>query len=188
MKNIGLDIDYVIFKTSKELEKILNGCDDEDIMQHKLDIMRGEAVNKKVGAFLQANVIPTIKAAMPMDDAASFIKKLRKNKNRIILITARGDKGFPGSEDITFDCLKKYGIEYDDIIFNCMDKAKVCKEKNIDLFVDDSPKHYLEVGKNLEIPVIGFLSNINKDEMRKNKIRCVSSWSELYNIVTKIEK
>ena len=72
---------------SNELEKILNGCDDEDIMQHKLDIMRGEAVNKKVGAFLQANVIPTIKAAMPMDDAASFIKKLRKNKYLLIINT-----------------------------------------------------------------------------------------------------
>ena len=60
MKNIGLDIDDVIFKTSNELKKLLDGCDDEEIIQHKLDIMRGEAVNKKVGDFLQSNVIPTI--------------------------------------------------------------------------------------------------------------------------------
>ena len=175
MKNIGLDIDDVIFKTSNELKKLLDGCDDEEIIQHKLDIMRGEAVNKKVGAFLQSNVIPTIKVALPMDDVASFIKKIRRNQNKIILITARGDNFFPGSEEIT------------DIIFNCMDKVKICKENNIDLFVDDSPKHCLEVSKNLEIPVIGFLSDINKDEMIKNKISCVASWNDLYNIVTKME-
>lgn len=187
MKNIGLDIDDVIFKTSDKLKKLLDGCDDEEITQHKLDIMRGEAVNKKVGDFLQSNVIPTIKVTLPMDDVAKVIKKLRSNENRIILITARGDKFFPGSEDITFDRLKKYDIEYDDIIFNCMDKVKICKEKNIDLFVDDSPKHCLEVSKNLEIPVIGFLSDINKEEMIKNEIICASSWNELYNIITKIE-
>ena len=68
-----------------------------------------------------------------------------------------------------------------------MDKVKICKENNIDLFVDDSPKHCLEVSKNLEIPVIGFLSDINKDEMIKNKISCVASWDELYNIVTKMK-
>ena len=187
MKNIGLDIDDVIFKTSNELKKLLDGCDDEEIIQHKLDIMRGEAVNKKVGDFLQSNVIPTIKVALPMDDVATFIKKIRGNHNKIILITARGDIFFPGSEEITFDRLKKYDIEYDDIIFNCVDKVKICKENNIDLFVDDSPKHCLEVSKNLEIPVIGFLSDINKDEMIKNKISCVASWDELYNIVTKMK-
>ena len=187
MKNIGLDIDDVIFKTSNELKKLLDGCDDEEIIQHKLDIMRGEAVNKKVGDFLQSNVIPTIKVALPMDDVATYIKKIRGNHNKIILITARGDNFFPSSEEITFDRLKKYDIEYDDIIFNCVDKVKICKENNIDLFVDDSPKHCLEVSKNLEIPVIGFLSDINKDEMIKNKISCVASWDELYNIVTKMK-
>ena len=35
MKNIGLDIDDVIFKTSNELKKLLDGCDDEEIIQHR---------------------------------------------------------------------------------------------------------------------------------------------------------
>ena len=123
MSNLGIDIDDVIFKTSDELKKLLEGCDDAEILQHKLDIMRGEAVNEKVGHFLKSNVIPTIKVAIPKDGVADVIKKIRRDQNRIILITARGDKYFPGSEDITSDRLKKYDIEYDDIIFNCLDKV-----------------------------------------------------------------
>ena len=70
--------------------------------------------------------------------------------------------------------------------FNSIDKVKICKENNIDFFVDDSPRHCLEVSKKLNIPVIGFKSYINKDEMLKNNIKCVSSWKELYNIIKNI--
>ena len=53
MANIGLDIDDVIFQTSNELKKIIISYNDEEITKHKLDIMRGYAVNKKVGDFLK---------------------------------------------------------------------------------------------------------------------------------------
>lgn len=183
--NLGIDIDDVIFNTSRELKNILKECNDEEIIEHKLDIMRGEAVNKKIGEFLKENVIPTISVAKPMKDVSKYIKKLRES-NKVILITARGDKMFPGSEEITINLLNQYGIEYDNIIFNSIDKVKICKENNIDFFVDDSPRHCLEVSKKLNIPVIGFKSYINKDEMLKNNIKCVSSWKELYNIIKNI--
>ena len=186
MNNLGIDIDDVIFKTSEELKKILEGCDDEEILEHKLDIMRGEAVNKKIGEFLKKNVIPTIKVAKPMENVDKVIKKIREHSNKIILITARGDKMFPGSEEITVNLLEKYGIEYDSIIFNSMDKVKICKDNDIKLFVDDSPKHCLEVKNNLGIPVIGFYSDINREEMIKNHIDCVDSWDELYIIVSNL--
>ena len=187
MYNFGFDIDDVIFKTSEVLMKVLDECDDDEILKHKLDIMRGDAVNKKIGDFLKENVIPAIKAAKPMKNASQVIKKI-KESNRIILITARGDKLFPSSEEITITLLKKYGIEYDDIIFNCMDKVKICKDYDIKLFVDDSPKHCLEVRDSLKITVLGFYSDINREEMLRKHINCVSSWNELYNVVRKILK
>lgn len=188
MKNFGLDIDDVIFKTSDELKKLLKDCNDEELLDHKLDIMRGEAINKKVGDFLKTNVIPIIKVAMPMNDVSNIIKVIRSNNNRIVLITARGDKLFPGSEEITINRLKENDIEYDDILFNCTDKVKACKENDIDFFVDDSPKHCLAVSENIGIPVIGFLSDINKEEMIKNGIKCVTSWDEFYNIYTETKE
>ena len=184
MNNLGIDIDDVIFKTSEELNKVLEECDDEEILNHKLDIMRGEAVNKKVGEFLKKNVISIITAAKPMKNVAKVIKKIREHSNRIILITARGDKLFPGSEEITKNLLEKYSIEYDDIVFNSLDKVKICRDNNIKLFVDDSPKHCLEVKDNLGISVIGFYSDINRKEMMKSHIDCVGDWDELYSIVS----
>ena len=185
MANFGIDIDDVIFKSSDVLKDALIKCEDKDILEHKLDIMRGEAVNKKIADFLKQNVIPTIEAAKSMENVSEITKKIRQQSNKIILITARGDIRFPGSEEITLDRLKKYDIEYDDIIFNSYDKVKICKDNNIDLFVDDSPTHCLSVSENLGIPVIGFLSDINKEEMAQKKIRCVDSWDELYEIISK---
>ena len=89
----------------------------------------------------------------------------------------------PGTEEITLKILKEYDIEYDDIQFNSMDKVKACKDNQIDYFIDDSPKHCLEVSKSLGIPVIGFLSEINREEMLKNHIKCVESWDELYDLL-----
>ena len=188
MKNLGFDIDDVIFKASEALKEVLDKCDDEEILQHKLEIMRGEAVTEKIGDFLKANVVPTIKIAKPMQNVAEVIRKFRRHSNRIILITARGDKRFPGSETITWDLLEKYGIECDAIIFNCVDKVKACKDNNISVFVDDSPKNCLEVRENLGIPVIGFESEINREEMAKNHIRVVSSWDELEEAINKALK
>ena len=186
MKNLGFDIDDVLFKSSEALKSVLDKCNDKEILEHKLDIMRGKAVNKKVGEFLKENVVPTIKIAKPMENVAQVIKKIRMESNKIFLITARGDKRFPGSEEITKNLLKKYDIEYDAIIFNSVDKVEICKENNIQLFVDDSPNNCLEVKEKLGIPVIGFYSEINREEMLKNHINCVDSWDELYNVIINI--
>ena len=176
---LGFDIDDVIFKTSEALKSVLDKCEDEEILKHRLDIMRGDAINKKIGQFLSDNVIPTIKIAKPMKNAAEVIRSLRRQSNKVVLITARGNERFPGSEEITKYLLDEYGIEYDEIIYNCNDKAKVCKEQRVQLFVDDSPKHCLDVKQELEIPVIVFESDINKEEMLKRQIGCVKSWIEL---------
>ena len=188
MSNFGIDIDDVIFRTSDELKKKFEECDDEDILQHKLEIIRGDIVNPKVGLFLKENAIPSIISAEPMQNVAETFDKLREQSNKIILITARGNIRFPGSEEITFRRLKEHGINYDGIVFNSNDKVKVCKDNNIDIFIDDSPKHCLEVSENLGIPVIGFESVINREEMQKNNIRCIRSWDELDNALEAISQ
>lgn len=184
---LGFDIDDVIFKTSEIVKNNIDKSQDEELLKHKLDIMRGDAVNEKVGKFLKDNVIPTIKATKPMENVSEVIKDFRKQGDTIILITARGDGGFPGSEEISEKRLEKYGIEYDSIIYDCKDKAKACKEHDVEFFIDDSPKHCLEVSQKLGISVIGFESDINKEEMEKNHIKCVNSWNEIAEIVKNVK-
>ena len=183
---IGLDIDDVIFKTSEALKSILDECEDEEILNHKLDIMRGDTINSKVGQFLKDNGVPAMKKATPMENAAETIKKLREQSNKIILITARGNITFPGSEKVTFEVLNKNGIEYDEIIYNSKDKAEDCRKNNVNLFIDDSPKNCLEVQQKLKIPVIGFKSDITSKEMERCNIRSVSTWIELLELINKI--
>jgi hypothetical protein len=84
--------------------------------------MRGDAINNKVGQFLKDNGVPTMKKAKPMENAAETIKKLREQSNKIVLITARGNGIFPGSEEVTEKALRKNEIEYDEIIY--IDAAK----------------------------------------------------------------
>ena len=183
---IGLDIDDVIFKTGKEIKIMLDKCKDEEILSHKLDIMRGDAINSKVGQFLKDNAVTAMKKAEPMENVAESIKKLREQSNKIILITARGNITFPGSEEFTPEILRENGIEYDEIIYNSKDKAEDCRKNNINLFVDDSPKNCLEVQQKLKIPVIGFESDITKEEMTRNNIRSVNTWVKLLELINQI--
>ncbi len=183
---IGLDIDDVIFKTSEALKNVLDECEDEEILSHKLDIMRGDAINSKVRKFLKDNGVPAMKKAKPMENVAESIKKLREESNKIILITARGNITFPGSEEVTIEALRENGIEYDAIIYNSKDKAEDCRKNNVNLFVDDSPKNCLEVQQKLKIPVIGFESDITREEMIRNNIRSVSTWVKLLELINQI--
>ena len=183
---IGLDIDDVIFKTSEALKNVLDECEDEEILSHKLDIMRGDAINSKVGQFLKDHGVPAMKKAKPMENVTESIKKLREQSNKIILITARGNITFPGSEKVTIETLRENEIEYDAIIYNSKDKVEDCRKNNVNLFVDDSPKNCLEVQQKLKIPVIGFESDITREELIRNNIRSVSTWINLLELINQI--
>lgn len=186
---IGLDLDDVVFATSAALKSVFSECIDNDIINHKEEIMLGKATNEKIKKFLKDQAIPTMEIAKPIDGAVDSIKKLRAKGNKIIFITARGNKNFPpNSEEITKERLKKFKIEYDDIIFNSFDKASDCKNNNIELFVDDSIKNCMEVKEKLGISVIGFESDINKKSLEKTSIKHIKTWEELLKEIEKYNK
>lgn len=64
----------------------------------------------------------------------------------IYFITSRG-ADHTNAYKVSKDYLDKYGIKYEKLIVNSNDKAKVCKEIGIDLFIDDSFHHCNEVSK-----------------------------------------
>jgi uncharacterized HAD superfamily protein len=83
---------------------------------------------------------------------------------------------FKGSESVTLEYLQSNNIKYTQIIFSCSDKAKVCKNYNIDVMVDDSIKYCEEV-KNANINSILFTSSVNKSLL--STVQRVNSWLEL---------
>lgn len=176
---IGLDIDDVIFNTSEYLGGILEDLQDNELNNLKLEIMRGNYAAPKVRDFLAKYLPQTVENAKIKEGASETIKELKKQGHTIILVTARGNLAFPGSEEKSEQALTKNNVVYDKVIYNCQGKADACKANDIDIFVDDSPKNYIEVQAKLGIPVIGFESLITANGLREANIFSVKTWDEL---------
>ena len=74
--------------------------------------------------------------------------------------------------------LKKYNIEYSDIIFNSFEKQIDSQNNNIDIMIDDSVKNCELVSKS-GIRTILYTSYINK--AIETDIERVESWREIEN-------
>ena len=181
---IGLDIDDVIYRTSEAVKTALAGFGGFDISM-QMDIMRGDVRIPAVKKFWEENLVTLIREYDLMEGAAEGIGRL-KDRHKIILITARGNKCYPGAEEVTREILAKDGIVYDSIVYNSLDKARDCEKNEIELFIDDSPKNCLEVAKKLRIPVVGFASGVTKRELDRNGVFNVDNWGDLERVVSEI--
>lgn len=176
---IGLDIDDVIFDTSKMMSEILGEVKDEELTSRKLDVMRGDVSIPAVARFLKEYLIVAVKEGEVKPGAAEAIHRLRENGNKVVLITARGEKNFPGTVAANEKALKDAGIEYDKIIYDSANKVDACRANGVEIFVDDSPRNCIEVRRELGILVIGFESEITRDSLREAGVPSVNSWQDL---------
>lgn len=184
---IGLDVDDVIFDTSGAVSPALEVAKDERLMKYKLDIMRGDASIPEVKEFWQKGAIEILRNAKPRPGVAEAIRKLREKGNKIILITARGEKNFPGTVAVNEKALKDAGIEYDVLIYDSSNKVEACRENGVEIFVDDSPRNCVEVARELGIPVIGFESDITREGLRAAGVVSVDNWRDLENKILEVE-
>ena len=73
------------------------------------------------------------------ENANKVINKLKEEGHLIYFITAR-ITSVPNcdTKKITENTLKNNGINYDELLINCPNKLEICKEKSIDIFIEDS--------------------------------------------------
>lgn len=186
--NIGIDVDDVVYNTGVEVEKEIDAASNPVIREHKVELMRGvlSELPEEVIQFLKDTILTYLANAKPMDNAIEVLKKLRDDGHKIILITARDDNLNEGVIELSYQSFKKFGIEegivYDKIVFRSVDKASVCINEKIDLFIDDSPKN-CEIVRDLGIDVIAFKSRITADAIDKTDLPSASSWDELYEMI-----
>lgn len=176
---IGFDIDDVITDTSASMKEYIVKYDENgELMANIEDIMRGDASTPFIEKFFMNHFLEIAKNAKVKDNAVRIIKKLFDNGNEIYLITARGEqrKIFKGAEALTLEYLKQNNICYTNIIFNAIDKAKLCIDNRIDLMIDDSIKHCEEI-RNKNINSILFTSIVNKSI--STTVTRVDNWLEL---------
>jgi uncharacterized HAD superfamily protein len=176
---IGIDIDDVITDTSSTMKDyILKQDTNGEITSHIEEIMRGDANTPAIEQFFKDNILYIFKNAIVKENASAVIQRLLEKGHEIYIITSRGEqkKIFKGSESLTLEYLKLNNINYTKIIFSCSDKAKVCKDNNIDVMVDDSIKYCEEI-RNENIKSILFTSTVNKSLY--TTVQRVNNWLEL---------
>lgn len=112
--------------------------------------------------------------------AKEAIDILKEMGHEIILVTYRDNIRSNESQSNTKKYLKEHSIYYDDLLFGSFDKGKVCKEKNIDLLIDDSLENIESVAKE-GIDVLVYPMSYNK----KTKYPRVNNWKEVLEYINK---
>lgn len=179
---IGIDIDDTITNSWEYLKPIyeqeFNVKIDEDSLPYYNAIKT--KVNLTFDEFAEKlNKYDYLKLDIPIkEDAVTVINKLKEEGHTIIFITARG-KTYQDPYKLTKEYLEKFNIPYDKIVLEAWDKSLSCIEEQIDLFIDDSPKHCEEVSE-VGIDTLLMGTNYNKDY---NKYVRVKNWHEVYDYI-----
>ena len=187
---LGIDIDDVLTNTSETInELIMNESDSEksqELKEHMKEIMKGNISDFDVLAFCSENYVNVYKRVKLKENAKEVIKRLLDRGYEIYFITARGERMgfFKGAEEATLEFLKANDIKYNEIILGAMDKATVCLENKIDVFIDDSVEHCEDVSK-VGVKSIVFTSGVNKDVV--TDIDRVNDWLELEDKIREIK-
>lgn len=113
---------------------------------------------------------------------AEYIDKIRDLGHKIIVITARDKTLYTDEYKTTIEELKNNNINYDKLICD-FDKANVCKNEKIDLFIDDSITNCNNVNES-GIETILFSSKTNIRD--KNNFYRVNDWKEIYEKIREI--
>ncbi len=111
------------------------------------------------------------------------LKKLKSKGHEIIFITARNVNGFYDPYKISLKYLKKHKICYDKLIVNVKEKALICLEEKIDLFIDDSINNCREVASK-NIPVLLFSTRYNQN---CTLFKRFLNWKEIYIEIERME-
>lgn len=127
-------------------------------------------------------MVPVYDEAIPRVNLKKHVKetidKLYELGCKVIFITSRGIDHTDPYKD-SKDYLDKYHIKYEKIIIGASNKAKVCQEENVSIFIDDSIRHCQEVSE-LGIDTLLFEAYYNKDY---DGVKHVKSWDEIYEYI-----
>ena len=133
---IGVDLDDTICRTTEivhdRVEKYAN-------MMHlnSLDIMNDDMLKD---SFYNIYLEDIYANAEIKRDVGGVLKRLRNKGNEIYIISGRKDEYL----SITEEWLKEHEIEVDGVITSSYaeSKARACRNKGIDLLIDDNPYNY----------------------------------------------
>ena len=192
--NIGVDIDGVLLDLERfELDYGTKFCVEENLdikmdVQEYYETRKFNWTEEQENKFWNRYIVKYFAETEPREFVTEIIKKLRKEGNKIYIITARNESGLPKeeygkSQEITKKWLHENNIEYDKLIFvTDAEKLGQCIENDVKIMIEDSPINIKNIST--QIPVIKFSCGYNENISGKNIITAYS-WYQIYDIINK---
>lgn len=187
---IGVDLDGVTFDTEKlyrvctELYEILdlkkNNIKDNHSLMFQQRYNWSEAETK---GFIDKYHEYIVRNANFMPGAKEVLRLLKEEGHELILITSRGNNAEEKYIKITEEIFKENDFEvFDKYYWGITDKAKICKQENIDLMIDDYNENCLKIA-NEGIKVI-YLKDSPSYEINNNEyVKTLYNWGEIYRFI-----
>jgi uncharacterized HAD superfamily protein len=197
MMRIGIDIDDTLVITINSMIKYADKYDTSilgrkgtngnlGLIQNRyyLKVLYGWTVEEKF-KFFDMYYKNILEECTLLPNADKVCQKLKSEGNELFFITARliGIVGC-NTEEITKKTLLEHNIPYDELIINASDKLKICQEKQIDLFIEDSYETCVELSK-VGIKAILMTTKMN-EKIDSGEIVRVNNWDEIYEEINKI--
>ena len=177
-RTIGVDIDAVLTAEGDGEENIWhrNICDYFDLKgreSNAYDFTKAYDINgEDIKEFMATRGMKIFKEVPPRPNSIPVLTELKEKDYNIILVTARGSE----LKNLTAKWLKKHQIPYDQLIHS-EEKADICQQKGIELFIDDRVENLLPIKKRLNIPVI--LMTMTHNNHYTGDIPRVENWLEI---------
>ena len=180
--NIGIDLDGVVYDS----EEMLKCCAEfHDLKLGGNGVVNAEEMYcqkrynwtlEQEQEFLKEHLVDILKKAPLKYMAKESLILLKKAGHKLIAITSRGNV-FEEEAVVTKKRLKKDKLPFDEVVLYAKDKAKVCKEKNIDVMIDDMYPNVINVANN-GIKCLYFRDIILKFIEHENVVE-VNNWGEV---------
>lgn len=192
---IGIDIDNTLTNVQEELnraaynyaiklgKKIDSSVISEDINNNGSFYKEKFKFSYEELKFFLKNIQEEIiNKAKPRLGVIDTIKELKQKGHKIYIVTARTSEFHDDPYMLSKNWLDKNNIEYDKLIVNARQKAPVCVQENIDLFIDDQLNNCIEIS-NIGTNTI----RISNDKQQYENIVTLKNWNEIYKYIAEME-
>lgn len=188
---IGIDIDGVILdfdqtlRVKQELYDILV-LKRNSIVNEKETFFQGKYnwTEEEGNNFIQKEFIKTSEECGFKPGAVEIINLLKKEGHELIIISSRGGY-IKEMKDVAERRLAERGLKFDKYFFVAKDKARICKEENIDIMIDDYYKTCESLVKN-KIKTLYFREYPTYELEENEYLKEVHHWGEIYRYIHEI--
>ena len=121
--------------------------------------------------------------ATPRKGAREALEKLRKENDKIYIVTARDTEFHKDPYLLSEAWLKSNNIPYDKLIVNVRNKIPVCVREKLNVFIDDKLSNCVAISK-VGIKTIQISSKRNTF----NDVETFTNWNDIYNYIEDYKK